>query len=41
MKRLGREVWILAVVLIVFVAVGITMVRSFHPETGTPTLRPA
>ena len=30
-----------SVVLIVFVAVGITMVRSFHPETSTPTLRPA
>ena len=30
-----------SVVLIVFVVVGITVVRSFHPETGTPTLRPA
>jgi len=30
-----------SVVLIVFVVVGITVVRSFHPEPGTPTLRPA
>ncbi len=30
-----------SVVLIVFVVVGITVVRSFHHENGTPTLRPA
>jgi len=30
-----------AVVLIIFVVLGIVAVRSFHPEAGSPALRPA